>query len=96
MNAIVIRFVCMYPQGDYSGQSVIKGGFFWFLRLPKLEGTIFTTMRDAFIVGSALAGKENLLVKQARSLDSDHVSFVLVSFYLKYTHSSSSNYSVYL
>lgn len=35
-------------------------------------------MLSVFIL---FAGKENILVKQAHSLDSDHVSFVLVSFY---------------
>lgn len=51
--------------------------------LTKWEGTIFSTMHDAFSVCSCTAGKENVLVKQAHSLDSDHVGFVLMSFYLK-------------
>lgn len=53
------------------------------MELTLLEETIFTTMCDAFNVCSCFEGKENVLVKQALSLDSDHVSFVFVSFYLK-------------
>lgn len=86
LNAIVT--VCLHVStGGLLWSVCYQRWVLWFLRLRKMRETIFKATCDEFCVCFCPAGKENVLVKQAHSLDSDHVS--LTHFYpSKYSHSS--------